>query len=106
VAARPNDRRTDDGPCLTRFRAGSPWPSPISGFAQRWPRFVPAARRTDFEAVHALPMRLRSEVIGALNLFTTQAEDLGGETLRLSHALADGPPSACSRRGPCGRATP
>ena len=34
-------------------------------------------------------MRLRSEVIGALNLFTAQAQDLVAETLRLGQALAD-----------------
>jgi hypothetical protein len=34
-------------------------------------------------------MRLRSEVVGALNLFTAQAQDLDAETLQLRRALAD-----------------
>jgi transcriptional regulator with GAF, ATPase, and Fis domain len=80
----------DEGPCLECFHSGRPVAvADLAGAVERWPRFVPAARRTGFEAVHALPMRLRSEVIGALNLFTTQARDLDSETLRLGQALAD-----------------
>jgi transcriptional regulator with GAF, ATPase, and Fis domain len=80
----------DEGPCLECFHSGQPVAvADLAAAAQRWPRFVPAARSTGFAAVHALPMRLRSEVIGALNLFTAQAQDLVVETLRLGRALAD-----------------
>ena len=61
----------------------------LAAATARWPRFVPAAQRTGFEAVHALPMRLRSEVIGALNLFSVHAREPEPETLRLGQALAD-----------------
>ncbi len=80
----------DEGPCLDCFRSGRPVAvADLAAAAGRWPRFVPAARGTGFEAVHALPMRLRSEVIGALNLFTAQAQELDPETLRMGQALAD-----------------
>jgi hypothetical protein len=59
------------------------------GPAQRWPRFVPAARRMGFEAVLALPMRLCSEVIGALNLFTTPARVSARGPSGCGQALAD-----------------
>ena len=36
----------------------------------RWPRFGPKAHKSGFAAVHALPMRLREQVIGGMNLFT------------------------------------
>ena len=39
--------------------------------------------------MHALPMRLRTDVIGALNLFSTQPGGLGEHTVRLGQALAD-----------------
>jgi transcriptional regulator with GAF, ATPase, and Fis domain len=98
----------DEGPCLECFHGGQPVAvADLAAAAQRWPRFVPAARSTGFAAVHALPMRLRSEVIGALNLFTAQAQDL--VSWRPSGSARHSPtwpPSACSRRAPFDSATP
>ena len=42
----------------------------------RWPRFAPHAAEVGFQSVSALPMRLRTDVIGALNLFSTTPEPL------------------------------
>jgi GAF domain-containing protein len=39
--------------------------------------------------VHALPMRLRGEVIGALNLFRAEQRDLGETDIATGQALAD-----------------
>ncbi|MFD0516735.1 ANTAR domain-containing protein [Paractinoplanes durhamensis] len=39
--------------------------------------------------LHTLPMRLRTDVIGALNLFGTAPGPLGPEQLRMGQALAD-----------------
>jgi len=55
----------------------------------RWPRFAGAATDVGFRAVHALPMRLRAEVIGALNLFAVDTGLLDPQTLRIGQALAD-----------------
>jgi hypothetical protein len=57
--------------------------------AGRWPRFTAAATEVGFAAVHALPMRLRDEIIGALNLFDSNPGAPDGETLRIGQALAD-----------------
>jgi transcriptional regulator with GAF, ATPase, and Fis domain len=82
--------QTDQGPCVECFRTGRPVEVvDLAAATERWPRFVGAARRTGFAAVHALPMRLRSDVIGALNLFSTRARPLGPDTVRLGQALAD-----------------
>jgi hypothetical protein len=57
--------------------------------ADRWPRFTAAAAEVGFASVHALPMRLRAEVIGALNLFDTEPDALAPDKLRIGQAMAD-----------------
>jgi GAF domain-containing protein len=55
----------------------------------RWPRFTAGAADAGFRAAHALPMRLRGEVIGVLNLLHTDRHTLTGPDARLGQALAD-----------------
>jgi transcriptional regulator with GAF, ATPase, and Fis domain len=62
-----------EGPCLDAFRTGEPVIVSDIGSAKalaRWPRFAAAARAAGFAGVHAIPMRLREQVIGTLNLFS------------------------------------
>jgi len=80
----------DQGPCLDCFRTGQPVTvADLAGPGQRWPRFAAAATRAGFASVHALPMRLRDQVIGALNLFSAGTAALGPAELRIGQALAD-----------------
>jgi transcriptional regulator with GAF, ATPase, and Fis domain len=82
--------QTDEGPCLDCYRSGQPVEvADLAATGGRWPRFVKQARQTGFAAVHALPMRLRTDVIGALNLFSAEARALDSDTVRLGQALAD-----------------
>src|SRR3954451_22993458 len=62
--------QNDEGPCLDCFSTGDQLAN-IDGAAsrERWPRFARAASDAGFVMVHAVPMRLRRQVIGALNLF-------------------------------------
>ena len=55
----------------------------------RWPRFAPHARDIGFQSVAALPMRLRTQVIGALNLFSIAPAPLGPQDQMVAQALAD-----------------
>jgi len=59
--------QNDQGPCLDCFRTGQPVTADLTRSSQRWPRFAAAATGAGFQSVQALPMRLRDEVIGALN---------------------------------------
>ncbi len=82
--------QNDQGPCLDCYRVGQPVAAAdLGAAAQRWPRFATAARRAGFAAVQALPMRLREQVIGALNLFRADAGAFAPGDVRIGQALAD-----------------
>ncbi len=82
--------QNDQGPCLECFRTGQPVNAgDLAGAAQRWPRFAQAAVQSGFRTVEALPMRLRGQVIGALNLFRVEPDPLDAVDLRIGQALAD-----------------
>src|SRR3954453_8105732 len=80
----------EQGPCLDAFRESIGVHTSLSGDAQeRWPRFAPHAHEVGFESVSALPMRLRNQVIGALNIFSNHSEPLKQDDQELAQALAD-----------------
>src|SRR5580693_3969889 len=82
--------QSDQGPCLDCFRSGQPvQAADLAAAGHRWPRFAPAARQAGFGAVQALPMRLREQVIGALNLFRAEPGPFDPADLRIAQALAD-----------------
>jgi GAF domain-containing protein len=83
--------QADQGPCVDCFRTGAPVSAPdLAEAGARWPRFVAeVARRAPFRAVHALPLRLRGESIGAMNLFHHEPGTMAAADLDLGQALAD-----------------
>ena len=82
--------QNDQGPCLDCFRTGQAvTAADLAGPGQPWPRFAPAAQQAGFGAVQALPMRLRDQVIGALNLFRAAPGTFDPADVRVGQALAD-----------------
>jgi len=82
--------QNDEGPCLECFRTGlAVTATDLAGLAPRWPRFAEAATRAGFATVEALPMRLRDQVIGAMNLFGADPAQFDSTDLRIGQALAD-----------------
>jgi GAF domain-containing protein len=81
--------QSDEGPCLDCFRSGQPVSVADLSAGQRWPQFAAAAEEAGFRAVQALPMRLRDQVIGALNLFRGTVGDFDADSIRVGQALAD-----------------
>ncbi|GAA2021533.1 GAF and ANTAR domain-containing protein [Catenulispora yoronensis] len=82
--------QSDAGPCVDCCRSGRPVVNAdLDAHTERWPRFADAARASGFAAVHALPLRRRETVIGALNLFGTDNRVLTGDNMHTGQALAD-----------------
>jgi GAF domain-containing protein len=82
--------QNDQGPCLDCVRTGA---AVVSGDLDadrvRWPLFASFALEAGFRSVAALPLRLREQTIGGLNLFGGRAGPVSPEDQRLAQALAD-----------------
>jgi len=81
---------SDEGPCVECFATGQPVSdTDLRVVDTRWASFSQRAGEAGFTAVHAVPMRLRDEVIGVLNLFSTQTGSLTDGDAFLGRALAN-----------------
>jgi transcriptional regulator with GAF, ATPase, and Fis domain len=79
-----------EGPCQDSFRLGTPVVNAdLASANEKWPVFAPRAVEAGFRSVHAFPLRLRREVLGALNLFGDEAGRMQGDDVRVVQALAD-----------------
>ena len=83
--------QNDEGPCLDAFRTGRQvsYVETDTGGPAPWPLFASHAKAEGFSSVHALPMKLRQQVIGALNLFGQHPVQLPTEDVRVAQAFAD-----------------
>ena len=83
--------QNDEGPCLEAYRTGHPVAAgDMVQMRGRWPRFATAAGAQGFVSVVALPMRMRGETIGTLNLFGDQTSaGITDEDLQVAQAMAD-----------------
>jgi GAF domain-containing protein len=83
--------QSQEGPCLDCYRTGEPVVNQdlamVNG--RRWPRFAAEALAAGFHSVHALPMRLRGAVIGALNLFHVEPGEMRPADVAAAQAMAD-----------------
>jgi len=91
---------SDEGPCVECFDTGQPVSDTDLGVVDsRWANFSQRAGEAGFSAVHALPMRLRDDTIGVLNLFSIESGSLTAGDAFLGRALANVTPSACCSSG-------
>jgi hypothetical protein len=66
----------EEGPALDVVASRQALTVDLASADRRWPGFAPAAREVGIGWVHAVPIRLDSAVVGALNLFRP---DAGGD---------------------------
>jgi len=82
--------QTKDGPCLDAYHTGKGVMNRnLTADDGRWPQFAPVAVAAGFKSVHALPMRLRGSVLGALNLFRTEVGTMDDADVVAAQAFAD-----------------
>ena len=82
--------QNSEGPCLDCFRSKQAVVNADLARAEsRWPRFAPAALAAGFQSVHAFPLRLRDETIGALNIFGRDNHAFAEDETRIVQSLAD-----------------
>jgi GAF domain-containing protein len=82
--------QSEEGPCLDCYRTGQPvLNQDLVAVDGRWPRFAAEARVAGFHSVHAVPMRLRGRIIGALNMFQIEPGGMPEADLDTAQALAD-----------------
>jgi GAF domain-containing protein len=82
--------QSQEGPCLDCYRTGQPIVNQdLATVNGRWPRFAAEALAAGFHSVHALPMRLRGTVIGALNLLHIEPGEMRHADIAAAQAMAD-----------------
>jgi GAF domain-containing protein len=81
--------QNEEGPCLDSFRTGQQViAEDLDAERDRWPRFVPEASKDGFASVHAVPLRLRRDVIGVMGLFGATAGRLSDADLMACQGMA------------------
>jgi GAF domain-containing protein len=79
-----------EGPCLDCFYTGQEVADiDVSSAPERWPDFGRRAIELGFRTAHCFPLRLREQVIGALNVFRDVPSYLDPEERRVARALTD-----------------
>lgn len=82
--------RADEGPCVEAVATGRVVSvATATEIHDRWPKFATAAEGSGYVSVHAIPLRLRGQTIGSLNLFRDHEGALNDADAIAAQALAD-----------------
>jgi GAF domain-containing protein len=80
----------EEGPCFECFHKAQPvFSEDLATEHDRWPRIVPAAIEAGIASIHAIPMRVRGESVGALNLFRSSVGRIDERDVTLGQGMAD-----------------
>ncbi|MGW3664710.1 GAF and ANTAR domain-containing protein [Streptomyces sp. NPDC005141] len=78
------------GPCVDAYDTGVQVHAvELRDHAEQWPAFVPLALAAGYDSAHALPLHVRGQTVGVLNLFSVHRSALTGTETRLLRALTD-----------------
>ena len=76
------------GPCLDAFSTGQPVQAGAADSRLRWPDFARRASDSGFQVMCAVPLRVRADVIGAMNLFRGTDAPFTAEEMDIAQAMA------------------
>lgn len=77
-----------EGPCLTALHDGKPYRLSPADKDPRWPRFTEAMAGTGMQAMLAVPLNVRDRTLGALNLYSRNAEPFSAEDFSVAEIYA------------------
>lgn len=78
------------GPCVNAYRSGEVIAvTDLAQYASSWPEYSAVAQRLGMTAVAGIPMRLRDETVGAINLYVDGAAEWPAEDLAAAVVMAD-----------------
>jgi GAF domain-containing protein len=78
-----------EGPCLDAFSSGAPVQASAAESRIRWPVFGPHAFEVGFQRMCAVPLRIRTDIIGALNVFRGSDEPFTDVEMEIAQAMAE-----------------
>jgi GAF domain-containing protein len=81
--------QNDEGPCLDCYRTGNVVLHSDLDVPSPWPLFAAECNAAGFASVCAVPLRLRTQTLGCLNMFMSEAGGLTTSDVALAQALAD-----------------
>ena len=79
----------EQGPCMDAFATGQPVQAGAADSRTRWPDFAPLAFDAGFQMMCAFPLRLRTDIIGALNLFRATDEPFTEAEMGIAKAMGE-----------------
>ncbi|MEC3915099.1 GAF and ANTAR domain-containing protein [Nocardia sp. CDC160] len=90
LAAERCQELRQQGPCVDAHRSGEVVAvGNIAHLSMRWPQYAETVRRARIAAVAGIPMRLRDNPIGAIDLYGEQAGNWSEPDLEVAQMLAD-----------------
>lgn len=82
--------QAQQGPCLDAYRTGEQVEHEnLRAGEGRWPQFATVAVEAGFRSAFALPLRLREQTIGAMNVFSSTQAPMDDDDVLVARALAD-----------------
>lgn len=82
--------QNEEGPCFECYQRGrAVFSDDLGADLGRWPVFAPAAVQKGVRSVQAVPMRVRGQTVGALNLFRSGVGRMAARDMPLAQGMAD-----------------